>query len=109
MRVSIFGFEDICVVADTIYNSNRGIHAKNRKIPEKPNMLKVSYRSHAGDLNLAAGILDNMFPAFRKSFKDPQGRRILPRPTTKRTIDPVAERPERVGLETSGCGSAHYE
>ncbi|KAL7575583.1 hypothetical protein ACA910_020154 [Epithemia clementina (nom. ined.)] len=66
-----FRFEDIRVVADMIYSSGRENHGKsNKSIPEKPKMLKVNFRSHAGVLNLAAGILDNMFDAFPGSFKE---------------------------------------
>ena len=66
-----FRFEDVRIVADTLYNRNdHNSSGKNRKIPEKPKMLKVNFRSHAGVLNLAAGILDNMFSAFPGSFKE---------------------------------------
>jgi hypothetical protein len=39
-----FRFEDIRVVADNLFKNDR------RNIPDKPTMLKVNFRSHAGVL-----------------------------------------------------------
>lgn len=58
-----FRFEDVRVVAHQM--------VPDKKFrPEKPKLLRVNFRSHAGVLNLAAGVLDIMFKAFPASAKE---------------------------------------
>jgi ABC-type dipeptide/oligopeptide/nickel transport system ATPase subunit len=58
-----FRFEDIRMVAHNLFGDNRNI-------PDKPKLLKVNFRSHAGVLNLAAGVLDIMFKQFPGSARE---------------------------------------
>jgi superfamily I DNA/RNA helicase len=84
-----FRFEDIRMVANELFDDKRNI-------PEKPKLLKVNFRSHAGVLNLAAGVLDIMFKQFpgsaRELAKD-EGLFRGPRPALFSNLD-------EQGLET---------
>lgn len=69
-----FRFEDIRVVAHEM------VHNKKLR-PNKPKQLLVNFRSHAGVLSLAAGVLEIMFRAFPGSAKElPKDIGLFPGP-----------------------------
>ena len=59
-----FRFEEIRSVGYYVAGSNR-----RHLIPEKPRVVNVNFRSHAGILNCAGGILDLLFGHFNNSVK----------------------------------------
>ena len=59
-----FRFEEIRSVGYHVAGSNR-----RHLIPEKPRVVNVNFRSHAGILNCAGGILDLLFGHFNNSVK----------------------------------------
>ena len=59
-----FRFEEIRSVGYYVAGSNR-----RHLIPEKPRVVNVNFRSHAGILNCAGGILDLLFGHFKNSVK----------------------------------------
>ena len=79
-----FRFEDLRMVAYSLYGAN------NRYIPEKPLTVSKNFRSHAGVLNVAGGVLERMYAAFPASFKKlPPEKGIFhgPRPGVFRDVD----------------------
>ncbi len=59
-----FRFEEIRSVGYYVARSNQ-----HHLIPEKPRVVNVNFRSHAGILNCAGGILDLLFGHFKNSVK----------------------------------------
>jgi hypothetical protein len=60
-----FRFDEIRSVGYFVAGSNR-----RHLIPEKPRVVNVNFRSHAGILNCAGGILDLLFGYFKNSTKE---------------------------------------
>ena len=58
-----FRFEDVRSVARQLFGDNRNC------IPSKPKSLTTNFRSHAGVLDLADGVLSLLFHAFPMSAK----------------------------------------
>uniref|UniRef100_A0A7S3L325 UvrD-like helicase ATP-binding domain-containing protein n=3 Tax=Amphora coffeiformis TaxID=265554 RepID=A0A7S3L325_9STRA len=78
-----FRFEDVRIVAYQMVD-------QEKFRPSKPKLLRVNFRSHAGVLNLAAGVLEIMFQAFPGSAKElPKDKGLFhgPRPVLFAGLD----------------------
>ena len=79
-----FRFEEVRSVGHCLYNQDKKL------IPDKPKTVNVNFRSHSGILNVAAGVLGQLFKAFpdaAKQLKKDRGLFLGPRPSVLHKVE----------------------